>query len=149
MEERELDVTPAQVVYWLKREMAGAPLAEFEVRATREYVAHPLERPEAIGLENELDIEEYAAIGVLEISPVEHRKGWVLRVRIEDEFGPHLPDDEPVQDEAEEIDIDTFEEAFVTPGSGEEFVSVEVADNAAFAQFEEMFADLVRNRHGT
>lgn len=148
MEDRELDVTAPQVVRWLRRELQGAPIPEFEVLATREYLALPLDRPEAHGVEADLDIEEFAAVGTLEVRPLPHSRGWVLRVRIEDEIGAHLPDDESAPDEPEEIDLDAFEADFVTPGTGDAFVSVEVENDAAAAQFEEVLADLVRNRHG-
>jgi hypothetical protein len=145
MTEYQLDVSADQIVRWLKGEIAaGRPL---EIRASREYVAEPLAEREDAGLTEETEAAVLTTVGTLEAWPVGRRDAWRLQLRIEDVMGPHLPEDESVPEEAEDIDLDTFEAEFVKPDRGTAFASVIVDSPASKRSFDQAFRRLVRDRH--
>ena len=143
-----VDIAAEQVVRWLLEEQRSGYLP-VEVRATRQYVIEPLDRPEDVGLGNEdqADLGDVLAVGILEVSPPPGKNGWLLSIRIEDPLGPRTPDDEPVPEGEEEIDLETFESEFITPGRATEEMTLDAGTAEARAHFEALFADLLRDRH--
>lgn len=145
MTEYGLDVYADQIVKWLKGEIdAGRP---FELRATREYSAEPVDIREEAGLSEETDAASLMTTGLLEAWPAGAEDGWRLQVRIEDVVGPHTPEEESVPDHPEEIDLDDFEAEFIAPDRGTIRVSVTADTPEAKRRFDRVFADLIRNRH--
>lgn len=146
MQERELDIDPAHLAAWLRAELEGGSRA-VSVRASREYLATALAHPELVGIGEETELAELTAVGILEVNPTDASEGWALEVRVEDELGPHTPDDESVAGESEEIDLDAFEADFLAPGRGTAFVVARFQSEAAQARFAALFADLLSDRH--
>jgi len=141
----ELDLTADQIVQWLKDEIAsGRPV---DIRTTREYVTEPLPDREETGLSEETDASSRMTVGILEAWPVGADDGWRLRVRVEDILGPHAPEDGSVPDRPEEIDLDDFEAEFVAPDRGAVFVSVTTETPLGKRRFDQVFANLLRDRH--
>lgn len=143
----ELDTAADHIVRWLKDEMTEGKQS-LQVRATREYVREPVLDRETAQLDDETDVSSLLTVGVLDVWPAGVEDGWRLRVRVEDIFGPHTPEDESVPTGPEEIDLDDFETNFIAPDRGTAFVSVEVDSAGAKQRFDNIFANLMRNQHG-
>jgi hypothetical protein len=146
MDERELDIDPVHLLAWLRAEGAAAERT-LSVRATRDYFARDVPHPELLRIGEETELAELCAVGVLDIRPADASDGWSLEVRVEDELGPHTPDDESVDGEAEQIDLDAFEADFIAPRRGTVFVAARFESEAARLRFEALFADLLSDRH--
>ncbi len=143
MSEHEIDVAPGQIVHWLKDDMAAGRRRKLELRATREYLAEP-----GAPADEDSEVSALSTVGLLEVRPVGVAHPWVLRVRVEDVVGPHLPEDASAPDEPEEIDLDTFFTDFVAPDRGTVFVTLEADDAQAKRGFDRLFAEIVADRHG-
>jgi hypothetical protein len=143
-----IDIAAEQVVRWLLDEQRSGRLP-VEVRTSRRYVSEPLERPESVGLgdEDQADLGDVVAVGILELSPPPGKNGWMLSIRMEDPLGPRTPDDEPVPEGEEEIDLETFQADFIAPGRATEDVTLDAGTKRARAHFEALFADLLLDRH--
>jgi hypothetical protein len=72
---------------------------------------------------------------------------WTLRVRVEDDIGPRLPEDEPVPEAEEELDLPTFYEEFIKGDRGIAEVSVDVDSPAAKASFNRVLEAMMTDRH--
>jgi hypothetical protein len=66
---------------------------------------------------------------------------------MEDPLGPPLPEDEPVPDTKEEIDLESFEAEFIAPGRATEEVSLITETPEAAVRFKSLFDALLRDRH--
>jgi hypothetical protein len=143
-----VDIAAEQVVRWLLEEQRSGYLP-VEVRATRQYVSEPLDRPEDVGLgdEDKADLGDILAVGILEVSPPPGKNGWMLSIRMEDPLGPRRPEDEPVPEGEEEIDLQTFEADFISSSRATEDITLDAETAEARAHFEALFADLLRDRH--
>jgi hypothetical protein len=145
--ERELDLTPRHLVDWLRAELADGGGRRLEVRATREFFA---EAGPAAGaaLDAEDGMEVMTTVGLLEVAPAIGGAHWVLRLRVEDRIGSHLPEEGSVPDGPEEIGIEVFEAVFLA-GEDEAEASVTVeADSAADGgAFDRVLARIVTDRH--
>ena len=148
MAEYGLDIDPYQVVHWLGEEQKAGGGDRFDVRAMREYSAEPLADPAQAGLDDDQDVTSLTTIGTLEVRPAGGGARWTLRVRIEDVVGAHLPDDESVPEDAEEIDLDAFEADFIAPDSGTVFVSLEAETPQAKQDFDRLLSRMLADRHG-
>lgn len=97
-----------------------------QINASRHYLPEeiPTLEQSRLGEVESEDISEITAVGVLEVAPLHAADGWLLRVRIEDTRGRRLPEDTPASDQPEEIDLATFQEAFIVPERGTAFVAV-------------------------
>ena len=143
-----VDIAAEQVLRWLLDEQRSGALP-VDVRATRRYVSEPLDRPEDVGLgdEDQAELGDVLAVGILEVSPPPVKNGWVLSIRIEDPLGPRTPDDEPVPEGEEDIDLATFEADFIASGRATEDMTLDAETAEATAHFEALFAKLLRDRH--
>lgn len=143
-----LDIDAGQLVHWLldaeRRHEEG-----LSVRASREYVFRPVGRSarQRIGDEEAEDLSEVTAVGLLEVTPPPDHDGWVIRVRIEDELGGRVPDDESVQPGEEAIDIEAFEADFVKPDRGTVDISAEVDSGGALRRLNRLVAKVREDRH--
>lgn len=143
-----LDIDAGQVVRWLL-EAHGAQEERLSVRATRQYRAQGLSPSLSPGLDDEdaEDLAVHRAVGLLEVRPPPDRDGWALSVRVEDVVSPGLPDDEPVPEGEEEIDLATFQAEFVKPDGAAAEVSAEVTDMAARRRLDHLIAEMREDRH--
>jgi hypothetical protein len=145
--EREVDLTPRHLVDWLRAELADGGGRRLEVRATREFLAE--DGPGADGaLDAEDGMEVMTTVGLLEVAPAAGGARWVLRLRVEDRIGSHLPEEGSVPDGPEEIGIEDFEACFLAGEDAEASVTVEADSAADGGAFERVLARIVTDRHG-
>jgi len=93
------------------------------------------------------ELSEINEVGLLEVMPRKEPNRWTLRLRVTDDIGPRMPEDEPVPTEDEEIDLATFNEEFVVADRGFTEVSAEAQDRAASAELTRLVEAIVENRH--
>lgn len=148
METYSIDIAPEQVVRWL---MVEGRLHAFDllVNATRSFEPGELTGgvSRRLGEEEREEVSEIAEVGLLEVMPRQKPHIWTLRVRVEDDIGPRLPEDEPVPDTEEELDLPTFYEEFIKTDRGLAEVSVEVDSPAAKASFNRVLDAILTDRH--
>lgn len=149
METYPVDMEPEQIVAWLSDEQR-LQAYDLLVSASRSFQPGEVTGGKSrwLSAEDREEVNEILEIGLLEVMPRQHSGRWTLRVRIEDDIGPRLPEDEPVPEGEEEIDLATFSQEFVKGGRGVAEVSVEVSDAAGKASFDQIFAAMLRDRHG-
>jgi hypothetical protein len=147
MTEYGLDMTADQVVHWLKDDLAAGRRRKLEVRATREYAAEPVANLEEAGVSEDAEVAALTTVGILEAKAFGVEDSWVLRVRVEDVVGPHVPEDESVPDLPEEIDLDAFDAEFVAPDRGTTYVTLYADTPKAKKAFDRIFAELITDRH--
>jgi len=147
METVPLDIAPQQVVRWL-REERRAGILPVDIRATRSYLTQESKpRIDDIGGDAAEPLSVITAVGLLEVTPRTDHDGWALSIRVEDDIGARLPEDESAPEGEEEIDLDTFDADFIVPDRGTAFVSVDVEDSASMARFEELLASMLKDIH--
>ncbi|MGO9171340.1 MAG: hypothetical protein ACLP7P_05170 [Rhodomicrobium sp.] len=147
METYPVDLEARQIVRWLVEEQRRGTL-QLNALATRSYVVEGLEEQESqrLGEEDE-DLNDVLAIGLLEIRPPAAKDGWVLRVRVEDRIGPRLPEDEDAPEGEEEIDLATFEAEFFQPERGTAEVLLDAEDAQAKARFTRVLKQMLNDKH--
>jgi len=148
MTEYDIDLDPAQIVHWLRDDLAARRRRKLDIRATREYVATPVTDRMTAEVADDDDVSVLTTVGVLEVRPVEAEHAWVLRLTVEDLVGPHLPDDESVPEDPEPIDLDTFFEEFIAPDNGVAYASLEATTPQAKRSFDRLFSEMITERHG-
>ena len=142
--EREIDLMPRHLVDWLKTDLGRS--RRLQVRATREFLAE--DAPAAAeGLDAEDGIGVGTAVGLLEVAPAPGGAHWVLRLRIEDALGPHLPEDGSVPDGPEEIGLDQFATCFLADGDPAATITLETGCAADGRGFQRVFARILGDRH--
>ena len=150
METYPVDIAPEQVVRWLMDEDRVHSF-NLLVTATRSYQLGEISGGRSARLDDEEreEVSELSEIGLLEVTPRQKPSQWTLRVRVEDDIGPRLPEDEPVPDTDEEIDLPTFYEEFIKADRGvaEVEVSVEAESPAAKAQATRVLDAILTDRH--
>ena len=73
---------------------------------------------------------------------------WVLRLRVEDAIGSHLPDDGSAPDGPEEIGLDEFTACFLATDDTEASVTLETGTPADGHGFDRVLAGILADRHG-
>jgi hypothetical protein len=148
VERYPVDIEAEQVVLWLLDEarLNGSGLL---VSATRAYQRQDLDqdRNAGIGDVEREDLGENAEVGVLEVVPRHKPSLWTLRIRVADDIGPALPDDEPMPDGEEEIDLATFYEEFIRADRGLAEVSAEVDGSSAKGSLTRVLDAMIEDRH--
>jgi hypothetical protein len=143
-----VDLEAEQIVRWLLDEER---LHAFDllVRATRSYQRSALEPDEdgRLGDAEREDLGESSEVGVVEVVPRHRPSLWTLRIRVSDDIGPGLPEDEPVPAGEEEIDLPTFYEEFVKAGRGLAEVSAQVESPAAKGSLTRVLEAMREDRH--
>jgi len=143
-----IDIAPEQVVRWL---VVEGRLHAFDllVSATRSFEPGELTggASRRLGEEEREEVSEISEVGLLEVMPRQKPHIWTLRVRIEDDIGPRMPEDEPVPETEEELDLPTFYEEFIKAERGLAEVSVEVDSPAAKASFNRVLEAILTDRH--
>lgn len=148
METYPVDLAPKQIVRWLLDEDR---LHAFDllVSATRSYQVGELRSEERASLndtEGE-ELSEVCEVGLLEVRPRQKPNRWTLRIRVEDDIGPRLPEDEPIPEAEEEIDLLTLYEEFIKADRGIARVSAVVENPAAKANLNKVLKAMLTDRH--
>jgi hypothetical protein len=148
MESYALDIAPEQIVLWLLNEQRAGRVT-LQVSAWRAYETPEVAERELslLGDEEREELNDVLEIGLLEVVPPPGSAAWTLRIRFEDDVGPRLPEDEPVPEGEEEIDLQTFYDAFIARPRGTLEVSVEIESAAAKGQFNKVLNMIERDRH--
>lgn len=148
MEPVAVDVDAKQIVRWLLEE-ERIKAFDLLVSTTRSYEREELSSQEEgqLGDEEAEDISEINETGLLEVTPRKKPSRWTLRIRVTDDIGPRVPDDEPVPTEDEEIDLATFNDEFIRADRGFVEVSAEVKDRAASADLMHLVEAIVTDSH--
>ena len=146
--EREIDLTPRHLVDWLRDDLARPGPRRLEVRASREFVAE-----DGPAIAEDLDAEDevlvVTTVGLLEVTPAAGgSRAWVLRLRVEDPIGSHLPEDGSVPDGPEAMSLDEFEGCFLANEDADATVTLEVAAAADGRSFDRVLARILADRHG-
>jgi hypothetical protein len=148
METFAVDLAPNQVVRWLLDE---GRLHAFDllVSATRSYQVNVLSPEDRAGFneDEKEDLSEVSEIGILEVRPRDNPHRWRLRVRVADDIGPRVPEDEPFPEGEEEIDLPTFYEEFIRDNRGIAEVSAEVEGPAAKGSLNRILTAMLTDRH--
>lgn len=150
MDNYPVELDAEQIVRWLIDEQRAGH-RELQVTASRSYMREDIptsqQQRRRLGKEELEDISEVTAIGTLEIAPLHENEGWLLRIRIEDALGDRLSGEMPSSDEPDEIDLDSFQQEFILPGSGTAFVSADAETPEAWALCQKLLADVQVDRH--
>lgn len=148
MEPIIVDIEPRQIVRWLLDE-ERIKAFDLLVTATRSYEREELAPGEErqLGEAEAEELSEINEVGLLEVMPRKEPSRWTLLLRVTDDIGPRMPEDEPVPTEDEEIDLTTFNEEFVVADRGFTEVSAEAQDRAASAELTRLVEAIVENRH--
>src|SRR5918999_5896182 len=137
--EREIDLAPRHLIGWLKADLARGGNRKLTVRATREFLAE--DGPAAADdLDPEDEMLVLTTVGLLEIAPPPGGPHWVLRMRVEDPFGSHLPDDGSVPDGPEDMGLEDFETCFLADGALDATITLETESAADDRGFEPVLA---------
>lgn len=114
MEEYPVDVAPVQLIRWFREEEQRGP-GSYDVSASLSFEAIETGDLKNAGISEETDIDAVTAVGLVEIRPAKLPRQWLIRVRAEDSLGDRIPEDHSVSDDAEAIDLETFEALFLAP----------------------------------
>jgi hypothetical protein len=148
MEFFAVDLAPNQVVHGLLDE---GRLHAFDllVSATRSYQVNVLSPEDRAGLneDEKEDLSEVSEVGILEVRPRDNPHRWTLRVRVADDIGPRVPEDEPVPEGEEDIDLPTFYQEFIRDNRGIAEVSAEVEGPAAKGSLNRILTAMLTDRH--
>ncbi len=129
MQPYPIDLEPSQFMLWLL-EPKNVEQFDLDLRATRSY------QPAATGSvelddSDRDDLHEIVEVGSLEVVPRQRPDLWIIRLRVEDDAGSRLPEDEPVPEDEEEIDLQSLYDEFFKNERGLSELSAEVANAAA------------------
>ncbi len=118
------------------------------VSATRSYEREELAPREQkqLGEAEAEELSEINEVGLLEVMPRKEPSRWTLRLRVTDDIGPRMPDDEPVPTEDEEIDLGNVQRGVLVADRGFTEVSAEAKDRAGSAEFTRLVEAIVENR---
>jgi hypothetical protein len=143
-----VDIDAKQIVGWLLQEERIEPF-DLLVSATRSYQRQEFspEEEEELGDEESEDLSEINEVGLIEVMPRKGPGRWTLRIRVIDDIGPRMPEDEPIPTEDEEIDLATFDNEFIRADRGFVEVSAEAKDRAASADLFRVLEAIVTDRH--
>lgn len=149
MQTYPIDIDPRQVVRWVMAEREAAP-SSLRVLARRglEMRDIPVSKEFHLGDQEREDLSEVATIATLEIAPAHASEGWLLKVVVEDEAGPRVPDSGTAVEGEQQIDLGSFYSQFIRPGRGTASVTAEVEDAAAEARMKRLLDAIEKNRHG-
>lgn len=143
----ELDLNPGHIVDWLRDDRRSGHWKHLQISATREYGAEAVADPEDAGIGEDQDMSVLTTTGTLEISPAATHDRWVLRVQVTDDLGAHLPEDESVPEDAEEIDLEALQRDFIAADTGTVSVSVSCETRAAKDDFDRLLSEILTDRH--
>jgi len=145
-----LDIDPNQIVRWLMNEERQRA-SDLLVRVTRSYWRRDLgpQDDSKLGDAEREDLGESAEVGLVEVRPRHHPSLWTLRIRVADDIGPALPEDESVPDSEEEIDLATFYADFIKADRGLAEASAEAESAGAKGSLTRVLEAMREDRHDT
>lgn len=148
METYPVDLAAEQIVHWLMDE-ERLEAHGLLVTATRAYSRADLSPGEdsRLGDAEREDLGQNAEIGLVEVMPRHKPSLWSLRIRVADDIGPGLPDEETAPEGEEEIDLATFYEDFIKRDRGLAEVSAEVESAAAKSSLTRVLDAMRQDRH--
>ena len=148
MEPYPVDLEAEQLVHWLLDE-ERRHAHDLLVRATRSFQPSALGagEEERLGDAEREDLSEITEEGLLEVMPRRRPSLWTLRIRVADDIGPRLPEDEPAPATEEEIDLATFYEEFIKADRGLAEVTAEAESPAAKASLTKLLEAILADRH--
>src|SRR5262249_7921970 len=100
-----------------------------------------------LGDEEREDLTEIATIGTLEIAPARTADGWLLRIVVEDEIGPHVSDGATASVAEQQIDLGAFYHEFIRPRRGNANVTGEVEGQAGKDHLTHLLQSIEKNSH--
>jgi hypothetical protein len=144
----EVDVDAKQIVRWLLEEERIENFGLL-VTATRSYerVEFTPGEESTLGDQEGEELSEINEVGLLEVMPRKEPGRWALRIRVTDDIGPRVPDDEAAPIKDEEIDLATFHTEFIESDRGFTEVTAEVKDRTANADLTNLIEAIVTDRH--
>lgn len=143
-----LDVDPGQIVRWVVEEQAKSPSAfRISARRTVDVRELPAAAKFHLGDEEREDLSEVETVATLEISPARASDGWLIKVVVDDEIGPRLPDREASIEGEQQIDLGTFYHQFIKPNRGIATATAEVLYAGAEQRLNRLLALISTNRH--
>ena len=135
MDEYQVDIHPSDVLGWV-RDDAARRTPRLLVGASKEYrVDTDFDRQEA-GIGDDEDVALVTTVGTLTVTPLRGRRGWVLRVRSEDNIGLRSTPEEGDAEDDDDLPIDAFVEQFLTPARPDVDVTVVAEDADAWRRFQ-------------
>ena len=143
-----VDVDPKQIVRWLIAEHRRAPTA-LKIAARRAIEAReiPMQREFRLGDEEREDLSEVAITATLEVAPAHASDGWLLKIVVEDESGPRMPDRAAEAEPEQQIDLGAFYSEFIRPGRGTATAVAEAENAAAEARLGRLLDAISVDRH--
>ena len=144
-----IDIDPVQVVRWIREELKDTP-SRFNIVARRAYEDREIPAREELQLgdgERE-ELSETDTIATLEIAPAHASEGWLLKVEVDDEAGPRLPESDLEVERENAIELQEFYDDFIQAGRGIADVIAEVEDDAAEMRLNELISSIEKNQHG-
>lgn len=130
MQPYPIDLEPSQFMLWL-RNPGNIEQFDLDVRVTRSFEPKAVPGGADLDVSDRDDLHDIMEIGLLEVVPRKRPGLWTIRLRVEDDAGPRLPDDEPVPEDEEAIDLETFYDEFFTNERGLSELGAEVESAAA------------------
>jgi hypothetical protein len=145
--EINIDIAVGQLVEWLKEDIESNENPQFGINANRTFLVGSV-ADESAGLSEDDELASMSTVGHLEVKPLGENIGkWLLRIRVEDTIGPHLPEEGSVPDEPEEMTLEAFEKDFILPDRGNAFIILHAETQESKELFDALAADLLTDRH--
>ncbi len=143
-----IDLEPEQIVRWLMAEQQTTPSAfKIDARRASEVRSIPARAEFHLGDEEREDLSEVATVATLEVAPMHASDGWMLRVTVEDEAGPRVPERGSGAAAEQKIDLATFYHQFIRSGRGIATAAAEVQDAAAERRLRRLLDAILIDRH--
>lgn len=130
MQPYPIDLEPSQFMLWLL-DPNNVEQFDLHLRATRTYEPRAVSGSVDLDASDRDDLHEIVEIGLLEVVPRKRPDLWIIRLRVEDDAGSRRPEDEPVPEGDEDIDLQTFYDEFFRNERGLSELSAEVESAAA------------------
>jgi hypothetical protein len=141
------DFDPRRLTEWLLDE-GHVRQFDLEVRATRSFDARNMSSADTEGLgDSDIeDVRDISEIGILEVAPRRAANKWILRIRVEDDIGPRVPEDESVSDnEEEELDLDGFYADFIRDDRGLIELTAEIENSASRSDLDQLLREITKS----
>jgi hypothetical protein len=145
-----IDIEPEQIVRWFVAEQQTSPsFFRYDVRRAVEVRDIPPRAELHLGDEEREDLSEVATVATLEVAPFHPSDGWTMKITVEDETGPRVPDRATTVAAEQQIDLGTFYRQFIRSGRGTATASAEVQDAAAERHLKQLLDAILVDRHAT
>lgn len=130
MQPYPIDLEPSQFMLWLLNP-DNVEQFDLDVRVTRSFEPRAVPGGADLDVSDRDDLHDIMEIGLVEVVPRKRPGLWTIRLRVEDDAGSRLPDDGPVPEGEETIDLETFFDEFFRSERGVSELGAEVESAAA------------------